>query len=100
MKYTHKRFKILEETLNLRDVRIFDTVLDADGKETRVLNKKETVLAGQKQQLIKDTFTDWIWRDPERRENLTRLYNERFNKYASSRIRRKPHHVLRHQPGN
>lgn len=85
-------YKILEETLNLRDVRIFDTVLDADGKETRVLNKKETVLAGQKQQLIKDAFTDWIWRDPERREDLTRLYNERFNstrprEYDGSHIR-------------
>ena len=72
-------YKILEETLNLKDIRIFDTVIGPDGKEARVLNKKETILAGQKQQLIKDAFADWIWRDPERRKDLTRLYNERFN---------------------
>ena len=72
-------YKILEETLNLRDVRIFDTKEDASGREVRVLNKKETILAQQKQQAIKDAFRDWIWKAPDRRERLTRLYNERFN---------------------
>ena len=71
--------KILEETLNLRDIRIYDTVEDADGKEKRVLNQKATTLAQQKQQAIKDAFRDWIWRDPERREMLVRKYNELFN---------------------
>ena len=70
-------YKILEDTLNLRDVRIYDTVRDADGKEKRVLNSKETTLAQQKQQAIKDAFRDWIWKDPDRR--LVQLYNERFN---------------------
>ncbi len=74
-------YKILEETLNLKDVRIFDTQIGPDGKEVRVLNKKETILAGQKQQLIKDAFADWIWRDSERRDDLTQLYNERFNSF-------------------
>ena len=72
-------YKIIEETLNLKDVRIFDTVQDEYGNEKRVLNKKETVLAQQKQQLIKDAFRDWIWKDPVRRDRLTALYNERFN---------------------
>ena len=72
-------YKILEETLNLKDVRIFDTKEDAAGREVRVLNKKETILAQQKQQAIKDAFRDWVWKDPDRRERLTRLYNERFN---------------------
>ena len=72
-------YKILEDTLNLRDVRIYDTVRDADGKEKRVLNSKETTLAQQKQQAIKEAFRDWIWRDPERRRELVQLYNERFN---------------------
>ena len=72
-------YKIIEETLNLKDVRIFDTVIDADGKEQRVLNKKETILAQQKQQLIKDAFRDWIWKDPNRRDRLTTLYNAKFN---------------------
>ena len=72
-------YKIIEETLNLKDVRIFDTVQDENGNDKRVLNKKETVLAQQKQQLIKDAFRDWIWKDPARRERLTTLYNERFN---------------------
>jgi N12 class adenine-specific DNA methylase len=85
-------YRILEDTLNLRDVRIFDTVRDADGKEQRVLNKKETVLAQQKQQLIKEAFTQWIWKDAARREQLTALYNERFNstrprEYDGSHIR-------------
>ena len=72
-------YRILEETLNLKDIRIYDTVEDPNGKEKRVLNKKETTLAQQKQQAIKDAFQDWIWRDPERRERLCSRYNERFN---------------------
>ena len=72
-------YKILEDTLNLRDVRIYDTVRDADGKEKRVLNSKETTLAQQKQQAIKEAFRDWIWRDPDRRRELVQLYNECFN---------------------
>ena len=72
-------YKILEDTLNLRVVRIYDTVRDADGKEKRVLNSKETTLAQQKQQAIKEAFRDWIWRDPDRRRELVQLYNERFN---------------------
>ena len=72
-------YKILEDSLNLRDVRIYDTVEDADGKERRVLNAKETTLAAQKQQAIRDAFKDWIWRDPERRQTLVRQYNEEMN---------------------
>ena len=72
-------YKILEDSLNLRDVRIYDTVEDADGKERRVLNAKETTLAVQKQQAIRDAFRDWIWRDPERRQALVRQYNEEMN---------------------
>ena len=72
-------YRILEDTLNLRDVRVYDTVQDADGRERRVLNSKETTLAQQKQQLIKDAFRDWIWQDHHRREKLTALYNEKFN---------------------
>ncbi|MEG2504228.1 MAG: hypothetical protein RSB44_06025, partial [Carnobacterium sp.] len=72
-------YRILEDTLNLRDVRIYDTVLDVEGKEKRVLNQKETTLAQQKQQAIKDAFADWIWRDPARREALVTRYNELFN---------------------
>ena len=72
-------FKILEETLNLRDVRIYDTKIDADGVERRVLNSKETTLAQQKQQAIKDAFRDWIWRDPDRRQELVQRYNILFN---------------------
>ena len=72
-------YKILEDTLNLRDVRIYDTIRDADGREKRVLNSKETTLAQQKQQAIKEAFRDWIWRDPDRRRELVQLYNERFN---------------------
>ena len=72
-------YRILEDTLNLRDVRIYDIVEDADGKQKRVLNKKETTLAQQKQQAIKDAFRDWVWRDPRRREDLVRTYNELFN---------------------
>ena len=72
-------YKILEDSLNLRDVRIYDTVEDADGKERRVLNAKETTLAAQKQQAIREAFKDWIWRDPERRQALVRQYNEEIN---------------------
>ena len=72
-------YEILEDTLNLRDVRIYDTVRDADGKERRVLNSKETTLAAQKQQAIKDAFQDWIWKDPQRREKLVKQYNELMN---------------------
>nr|WP_291011587.1 SNF2-related protein [Faecalibacterium sp.] len=72
-------YKILEDTLNLRDVRIYDTKHDADGRERRVLNSKETTLAQQKQQAIKDAFRDWIWRDPDRRHTLVTRYNELFN---------------------
>ena len=72
-------YKILEDTLNLRDVRIYDTVQDADGREQRVLNQKATTLAQQKQQAIKDAFREWIWKDPERRRTLVAQYNELFN---------------------
>ena len=72
-------YKILEETLNLKDVRIYDTIEDADGKPKRVLNKRETMLAQQKQQVIKDAFTNWVWQDPQRRIALVKQYNELFN---------------------
>lgn len=72
-------YKIMEETLNLKDVRIFDYIEDENGKKTAVLNKKETAFAQGKQELIKQAFADWIWKDPDRREKLTRLYNEKFN---------------------
>ena len=85
-------YRILEDSLNLRDVRIYDTVQDADGKEKRVLNSKETTLAQQKQQAIKEAFRDWIWRDPARRQELCARYNELFNatrprEYDGSHIR-------------
>ncbi|QOV18558.1 DEAD/DEAH box helicase family protein [Blautia liquoris] len=72
-------YRILEDTLNLRDIRIYDTVTDPDGKERRVLNKDATTLAQQKQQMIKDEFRDWIWRDADRRQTLVKTYNEKFN---------------------
>ena len=72
-------YKIMEETLNLKDVRIFDYIEDENGKKTAVLNKKETAIAQGKQELIKQAFADWIWSDPERREQLTKMYNEKFN---------------------
>ena len=72
-------YKIIEESLNLKDVRIFDYVEDEEGKKKPVLNKKETMIAQQKQDLIKAEFDNWIWKNPDRRERLTRLYNERFN---------------------
>ena len=71
-------YDILEDTLNLRDVRVYDTVREGD-KDRRVLNQKETTLAAQKQQMIKDAFRDWIWKDPARRQDLVRQYNEMFN---------------------
>jgi N12 class adenine-specific DNA methylase len=84
-------YKIIEETLNLKDVRVFDTVYE-DGVEKRVLNKKETAIAQQKQEAIKEAFQSWIWKDPSRRERLTRIYNDRFNsirprEYDGSHIR-------------
>nr|WP_252255379.1 SNF2-related protein [Faecalibacterium prausnitzii] len=72
-------YKILEETLNLKDVRIYDTIEDAEGKLKRVLNKRETMLAQQKQQVIKDAFANWVWQDPQRRISLVKQYNELFN---------------------
>ncbi len=85
-------YRILEDTLNLRDIRIYDTIEDAEGKSKRVLNKRETTLAQQKQQAIKDAFKDWVWKDPHRRETLTQQYNELFNstrprEYDGSHIR-------------
>jgi hypothetical protein len=72
-------YRILEDTLNLRDIRIYDTVTDPEGKENRVLNKDATTLAQQKQQAIKNEFRDWIWKDANRRQNLVKTYNEKFN---------------------
>jgi len=72
-------YEIIHDTLNLRDVRVYDYKEDADGKEKRVLNKKETMLAQQKQEQIKQAFKDWIWKDPERRQMLVKKYNEMFN---------------------
>ena len=72
-------YKIIEETLNLKDVRIFDYIEDEDGKKKAVLNKKETAIAQAKQELIKQGFQDWVWADPTRREKLTKMYNEKFN---------------------
>ena len=85
-------YRILEDSLNLRDVRIYDTVQDADGKDKRVLNSKETTLAQQKQQAVKDAFRDWLWQDPTRRQELCARYNELFNatrprEYDGSHIR-------------
>ena len=72
-------YKIMEESLNLRDVRVWDKQYDEDGKEKRVLNKKETAIAQAKQEMIRSKFDEWIWQDPDRRERLCRLYNETFN---------------------
>ena len=72
-------YKIIEETLNLKDVRIFDYIEDDEGKKKAVLNKKETAIAQAKQELIKQGFQDWVWADPTRREKLTKMYNEKFN---------------------
>ena len=72
-------YKLIEDTLNLRDVRVFDTVQDENGKDQRVLNKKETAIAQDKQDQIKEKFQEWVWSDPARRERLCSLYNEKFN---------------------
>ncbi len=72
-------YKIIETTLNLKDVKIFDTIIDEEGKKTRVLNKKETAIAQSKQEQIKKAFEEWIWNDPDRRNLLVQIYNERFN---------------------
>ena len=72
-------YKIIEDTLNLKDTKVFDTVIDDDGTKTRVLNKKETAIAQMKQDSIKQAFEDWIWNDPDRREKLVNLYNRKFN---------------------
>lgn len=72
-------YKIIEQTLNLKDVKIFDTFIDEEGRKQRVLNKKETAIACSKQDSIKEAFLNWIWKDPERRNNLVRLYNDKFN---------------------
>ena len=85
-------YKIIEDTLNQRGVRIFDKLVDAEGNERRILNKKETAIAQSKQELIKQAFKDWVWKDAERRERLVTLYNERFNsirprEYDGSHIR-------------
>lgn len=84
-------YRILEDTLNLKDVRIYDTI-EEDGKQKRVLNKRETTLAQQKQQAIKDAFQNWIWKEPYRRQELVKIYNELFNstrprEYDGSHIR-------------
>ena len=72
-------YRLLENSLNLKNIQIFDTYTDSEGKEHRELNKKETILAGQKQDMIKEKFKDWIFKDRERREMLVTIYNERFN---------------------
>lgn len=72
-------YEILEDSLNLKDVRIYDTVTDDDGREKRVLNMKQTILAQQKQTLLQEAFRDWLWKDPQRRDRLVKMYNERFN---------------------
>ena len=77
--YRMNAYKILENTLNMKDVKVFDTIEDEEGKEKRVLNKKETAIASSKQDLLKEEFEEWIWKDIERRENLVRLYNDKFN---------------------
>ena len=76
--YKRQAYKILEDTLNLRDSRVYDTIVE-DGKEKRVLNQNETTLAQQKQQAIKDAFAGWVWKDPQRRALLVKKYNELFN---------------------
>lgn len=75
-------YKIIEHSLNLKDVKIYDTVTDPDGKERRVLNQNDTLEAQEKQQMIKDAFKEWIWQDPDRAERLCKAYNERFNSYV------------------
>ena len=72
-------YKIIEQTLNLKDVKVFDTIIDDEGRKQRVLNKKETAIASNKQDAIKEAFLNWIWEDPDRRNKLVRLYNDKFN---------------------
>ena len=72
-------YKIIEQTLNLKDVKIFDTFIDDEGRKQRVLNRKETAIACSKQDAIKEAFLNWVWEDPERRNHLVRLYNDKFN---------------------
>ena len=72
-------YKIIEQTLNLKDVKVFDTIIDEDGRKQRVLNRKETAIANSKQDAIKEEFLNWVWEDPERRNKLVRLYNDKFN---------------------
>jgi len=72
-------YEIIEDSLNLKDVRIYDTVTDDDGREKRILNMKQTILAQQKQTLLQEAFRDWLWKDPQRRDRLVTMYNERFN---------------------
>ena len=72
-------YKILEATLNLKNVKVFDIVQDINGNRKRVLNKKETAIAQSKQELVKEAFEEWIWKDIDRREMLVKLYNEKFN---------------------
>ena len=72
-------YKIIEQTLNLKDVKVFDTIIDDDGRKQRVLNKKETAIASSKQDAIKEAFLNWVWEDPDRRNKLVRLYNDKFN---------------------
>ena len=80
-------YKIIEETLNLKDVRIFDYIEDEEGRKKDVLNKKETAIAQAKQELIKQGFQDWIWADPDRREKHTKMYNEKFNSNSVNLLR-------------
>ena len=72
-------YDIIEDSLNLKDVRVYDTVVDEEGREKRVLNMKETISAQQKQTQVQEAFRDWLWKDPDRRDRLTAMYNERFN---------------------
>lgn len=72
-------YKIIEQTLNLKDVKVFDTIIDEEGRKQRVLNKKETAIASSKQDAIKEAFLNWVWEDPDRRNKLVRLYNDKFN---------------------
>ncbi len=77
--YRMNAYKIIENTLNLKDVKIFDTIIDDDGRKQRILNKKETAIASAKQDAIKEEFLNWIWNDPDRRNKLVRIYNDKFN---------------------
>lgn len=93
-------YAIIEDSLNLRDTRIYDTIHDPDGSDKRVLNVKETMLAQQKQEQIREAFKSWIWKDPERRADLCRKYNELYNairprSYNGDHIR-----FSRYEPGN